>query len=419
MMLFYSANAQFKIHSDGKVSIHTTDLPFSPVSINCIGSTDYHLALEGEKNGLQCSADGMNTTSATYSGRFYSLLSSQHSSIGIRATGGDEFATGQNNYSCHGIMGIAGGGKRNIGVLGMIKGSGGGAGVYGSIGGVDYGTPLLTDHNRYAGYFNGDTKITGNLVVQGTIHGVLLGESASENANVSISELRKTDNVTVSEKLSKVSVGSYNYAPKKKAPSISGFYEMDAKEFGDISDIQFTEVKENIIEKQIKAKTHYNLSVDDLEAVFPDLVYENEDGERCINYIEVIPLLVQSINELKSQIEALTAQEPIIKSRSTSWTENDLDQQLPAFTVKLSKLFQNTPNPFTERTEIRFSLPDDVQNAYIYIFDMSGKMLRQVPVDASMQRITINGYELSAGIYLYSLVVNGQEVDTKKMILSK
>jgi hypothetical protein len=46
-------------------------------------------------------------------------------------------------------------------------------------------------------------------------------------------------------------------------------------------------------------------------------------------------------------------------------------------------------------------------------------MQKQVPVDASMQSITINGYELQAGIYLYSLVVNGQEIDTKRMILSK
>lgn len=82
-------------------------------------------------------------------------------------------------------------------------------------------------------------------------------------------------------------------------------------------------------------------------------------------------------------------------------------------------LYQNTPNPFTERTEIRFELPDNVQNAYIYIFNMSGKMLRQIPVNASMRSITINGFELPAGIYLYSLAVNGQEIDTKRMILSK
>ncbi|MBR6187386.1 MAG: T9SS type A sorting domain-containing protein, partial [Prevotella sp.] len=82
-------------------------------------------------------------------------------------------------------------------------------------------------------------------------------------------------------------------------------------------------------------------------------------------------------------------------------------------------LYQNAPNPFTAQTEIRFSLPDDAPQAYIYVFDMTGKMQKQIPVNPSQQSVTINGYELSAGIYLYSLVVGGQEIDTKRMILSK
>jgi hypothetical protein len=68
---------------------------------------------------------------------------------------------------------------------------------------------------------------------------------------------------------------------------------------------------------------------------------------------------------------------------------------------------------------IRFSLPENAPASYIYIFDMQGKMVKQLPVNASMQSVTINGYELQAGIYLYSLVVGGQEIDTKRMILSK
>jgi hypothetical protein len=50
---------------------------------------------------------------------------------------------------------------------------------------------------------------------------------------------------------------------------------------------------------------------------------------------------------------------------------------------------------------------------------MQGKMIRQMPVNAAMQSVTINGSELQPGIYLYSLVVGGQEIDTKRMILSK
>jgi hypothetical protein len=45
--------------------------------------------------------------------------------------------------------------------------------------------------------------------------------------------------------------------------------------------------------------------------------------------------------------------------------------------------------------------------------------LKQIPVKASQSNITINGSELIAGMYMYSLIVNGQVVDTKRMILTK
>ena len=82
-------------------------------------------------------------------------------------------------------------------------------------------------------------------------------------------------------------------------------------------------------------------------------------------------------------------------------------------------LFQNTPNPFKEQTVIRFRLADDAQNAAICIFDMTGKQLKRLPISSGMDSVSVGGYELGQGMFLYSLVVNGQEIDTKKMIISK
>lgn len=168
----------------------------------------------------------------------------------------------------------------------------------------------------------------------------------------------------------------------------------------------------NIIEEQIEQKKHYAIKVEQLEEVFPELVYEEKDGSKRINYMEMIPLLVQSINELQAQINVLTGKEDVKKAPAVTSVEST------SFASQ-ARLFQNTPNPFNERTEIRFSLPDDTQNANICIFDMSGKMLKQIPVTPSMQSVTVAGYELAAGMYLYSLVVGGQEIDNKRMILSK
>jgi hypothetical protein len=88
-------------------------------------------------------------------------------------------------------------------------------------------------------------------------------------------------------------------------------------------------------------------------------------------------------------------------------------------TAQKNILYQNTPNPAKEQTIIRYQLADNTKDAAICIFDMQGKMLKKLPVSSDNDSVTINGYELGQGMFLYSLVVNGQEIDTKKMIITK
>ena len=83
------------------------------------------------------------------------------------------------------------------------------------------------------------------------------------------------------------------------------------------------------------------------------------------------------------------------------------------------KLYQNNPNPFKEQTVIRFKLADNVQEAAICIFDMTGKTIKKLPISSGMESVSVGGYELGEGMFLYSLVVNGKEIDTKRMIISK
>ena len=77
------------------------------------------------------------------------------------------------------------------------------------------------------------------------------------------------------------------------------------------------------------------------------------------------------------------------------------------------------PNPFKEQTTIRFQLADDAQNAAICIFDMTGKMLKKLPISSGDTCVSINGWELGEGMFLYALIVNGREIDTKRMIITR
>jgi hypothetical protein len=87
---------------------------------------------------------------------------------------------------------------------------------------------------------------------------------------------------------------------------------------------------------------------------------------------------------------------------------------------EIASLGQNVPNPFSSTTNISVNIPQNIQKAVIYIYDMQGLQKKAYKITASgNSSITINGYELKAGMYMYTLVVDGKEVDTKKMILTE
>lgn len=86
----------------------------------------------------------------------------------------------------------------------------------------------------------------------------------------------------------------------------------------------------------------------------------------------------------------------------------------------LSNLYQNTPNPFSQSTEIRYDLPLETLQAVIYIYDMSGLQIASYSItELGSGSITIPAGNLQAGMYLYSLIADGQVIDTKQMILTK
>ncbi|MBO7045925.1 MAG: T9SS type A sorting domain-containing protein [Prevotella sp.] len=392
-----SASAQFKVQSDGYIAIQTTSTAQSPISINGAGSSSYYISCNtGDKSGINLSTYGSSTSSMIYGGNFSTFNSSLHAGLRGSASGGT------NGF---GVMGNADAPTKSIGLWGNISSSSTtGAGVYGTIGG-DLGTYLTS--GKYAGFFKGNVKVVGSITATSTLQGALLGESSSgSGSSANGLSLRST---SIASSLSGLNVTTYQKERPTPPENIETIYDLD----GDT--LQRGEKPElDIIDVQFYDKTHYALDADRLEETFPDLVYVNKDGSKVINYVEMIPLLVQSINELNAKIEVLegqTSDGTARKARSTTDIQGSAASQ--------NILYQNTPNPFREQTIIRFSLADDVQNAAICIFDMTGKTIKKMPISSGMESVSVGGYELGEGMFLYSLIVNGQEIDTKRMIISK
>ena len=140
-----------------------------------------------------------------------------------------------------------------------------------------------------------------------------------------------------------------------------------------------------------------------------------------INYIGMIPVLAEAIKEQQSQIERLqqTVSDQIYEIaflretmdknthqennplKSTSVDENNSQ------TIATAKLFQNISNPFSMNTEIRFEIPESSNTAKLLIHDMQGAEIKSYTITTKgVGNITIQGHELPAGMYMYTLLVN-------------
>jgi len=83
-------------------------------------------------------------------------------------------------------------------------------------------------------------------------------------------------------------------------------------------------------------------------------------------------------------------------------------------------LGQNIPNPFGNETVIPYTISDMQQSAYLMVNDLNGRELLRYSIPAKGKgSLTVNSEKLVSGVYMYSLVVDGKEVDSKRMVLSK
>ena len=71
-------------------------------------------------------------------------------------------------------------------------------------------------------------------------------------------------------------------------------------------------------------------------------------------------------------------------------------------------------------TVIDCCVPESVGEALLYVFNMQGQTVETVAVAGRGEtKVTIDGSKLQPGMYLYSLVADGMEIDTKRMILTE
>ena len=189
------------------------------------------------------------------------------------------------NARNYGIYGVGGNGYNgyNFGVYGRLTGSRNGAAVFGTI--TDDPMPYVDDEieGKYAGYFLGDVHITGHLDVDGTY--------PSSDINLK-KEIQLIDE-DVLRKLDQLQCIRF----KLKHPS----------EYKEISGSDTTDMERLALELESEKYTRVRIGLiaQELQSEFPEIVKKGNDGFLKVNYTELIPILVQAINQQQKQIEAL------------------------------------------------------------------------------------------------------------------
>jgi len=281
------------------------------------------------------------------------------------------------NYGLYMKTGI---GEQSIGIQSFAFDSQTSIGLRGTTFGQDpfeasiYGETPNNNGSQWAGYFDGDVQVIGGF---------------SNPSDKKLKENVEIEN-NILEKLSQLTPVNYDF--------------------------------KNVKELNLPSGLQHGFIAQELEAVFPELIKESQkpvfdkEGKvlsqfnyKSVNYIGLISLLTGGINELNEEVKALKQELADLTAAKSS--NGSLINSTKAV------LEQNVPNPFSDRTVIRYELPTGSGAASLMVFDLTGKIIKEIALTREKDEVTITASQIGKGLFIYSLVQSGQELISKKMVI--
>lgn len=137
----------------------------------------------------------------------------------------------------------------------------------------------------------------------------------------------------------------------------------------------------------------------DVQEILPGIVKTMPDSSLAIAYTDLTALLVEAIKEQNTELE-------IVKLKQKS-INHDKKENL----ASIDPVNVNSP------VLIPFSLPNDAHGDLIF-YDMNGTQLKKLAVSGKDKEIILLKGELVPGMYYYTLILKGKEIDTKRLIIT-
>jgi hypothetical protein len=380
-------SAQLLVDANGNVAVKPSNGSLnSYFSVNGDGSTDASVNIKSDSTnremGLKITQTGGLIKTEALDCIARHSTNSNKMAYGVHSLAYKNSSIDSNYGRSYGVYSVAGNSTPgwNYGVFGTLLGSNNGAGIFGSSdtwdGGVNTG-------DRFAGYFRGKVKVTNTI--EATDY--LTSSDYRLKENIEPIESQSVDDIM------KLNVVKYNLKQR----------------FADTGDTTTTPVSYYTDDTNLLQKTHYGLIAQELQDIYPDLVFEGGDGYLSVNYIELIPILIQSIQSLKEEVDQLKFNQKTSK-RTTALISTQNDKE---------SAYVNRISVSDEVINITCEIPKSVKNARLWICDSNGIQVFENDIkDRGQIEIVIKNMALNDGIFVCSLVTD-ECTDTRRFYYGK
>ncbi len=215
--------------------------------------------------------------------------------------------TPQSRARAYGIYTAAGNATSgyNYGIYSFLAGSNNGTALYASSQEV---VSDVISGGRFSGWFMGRVYMSERLgigtnspscalEVNGTISCTALTQTSDLRAKTNVADLGSTLN-----KLEELRPVKYNLLPDNvqlRAETLQALPDTGKVVTADMRKYLALE------EKRDQDRKHIGFIAQEFKKVFPELVYEDDKGMLSIDYLSLIPVLVETIQELNRRLEAM------------------------------------------------------------------------------------------------------------------
>lgn len=170
------------------------------------------------------------------------------------------------------------------------------------------------------------------------------------------------------------------------------------------------------------AGPQYGLIAQEVEQVLPELVMTRKNGYKAVEYVQLIPLLIEGAKAQQAEIEDLKTELSELKAMVAQLPASaKVPVQEVSFAPSRQSVYlgQNQPNPFDASSTIAYFIPHGAGTAQMEFRDLQGTRLHTELLHSGDGLVRVHAEGLSAGVYIYTIVIDGKVVESKRMVVNR